>query len=86
MIWAAILEDTVIGPYYFPHTATRWDISAYVYCLPLTYFEWNTIISLGRYAMWFQQDTAPLHFATVVSEYLKETFEDKWILLFTPIE
>jgi hypothetical protein len=65
VIWQYVVEDPVRG----------------VYCdfLELHFhFYWKTPLHVLK-SMWFQHNTAPLHFAQQVSNWLDDNFLDRWI-------
>jgi len=81
-VWAGISSDGIVGPQFFDGTVTG---ERYLDKLK------NFIIPALRQRpdfnnLYFQQDGAPPHYATVVRNLLDETFPDKWIGRRGPIE
>ena len=77
MLWAGILEDQIIGPYFFDRNVTQ---ESYLDMLQ-SYLEGflNNLSEPQRSSMFFQQDGAPPHYATIVRNYLHEQFPGRWI-------
>ena len=81
-IWAAMTEDKLFGPYFFPDTVTG---QSYRDILEMFFFpeyrnsEWPT----GR--PYFMQDGAPSHTALATRSFLKEEFVSLLIGKFLPI-
>ena len=77
MVWAGILEDQIVGPYFFDGKVTQ---ESYLDMLQ-SYLEGilNNLPQPQRSSMFFQQDGAPPHFATIVRNYLHEQFPGGWI-------
>jgi transposase len=84
MVWAGIFEDQIIGPFFFDGNVTQ---DSYLDMLQ-SYLEdfLNDIPPPQRSSVFFQQDGAPPHFATIVRNYLHEQFPGRWIGRLGPIE
>ena len=81
-VWAGISSDGIVGPQFFDGTVTG---ERYLDKLR------NVIVPALKQRpdfnnLYFQQDGAPPHYATVVRNLLDETFPDKWIGRRGPIE
>ena len=70
-------QDQIIGPYFFDGNVTQ---ESYLGMLQ-SYLEGflNNLPQPQRSSMFFQQDGAPPHFATIVRNYLHEQFPGRWI-------
>lgn len=75
MCWAGILDDVLIGPYFFPATVTGESYLQMLgdYLIP----ELNSM-GINPSDIWFQQDGAPPHFTKFVRHWLDENFPN-WI-------
>lgn len=89
-VWAGILKDRVIGPFFFQGNLTG---EAYLnFCqfelLPalVTVYPDHNNPDLPSPEIWLQQDGAPPHYAREVREYLDLMFPGKWIGRRGPIE
>jgi hypothetical protein len=75
MVWAALWSRGIIGPYFFDGNVDR-----HSYHNLLVNFLWPQLENLDNIdELWFQQDGAPPHYATLVRDWLDENFEDRWI-------
>lgn len=82
-VWAAIVENRLIGPYYFEAT-----LNGPRY---LQFLQDNVIPNLAilfpnannpaipNENLWYQQDGAPPHYAADVRRYLDQVFTNRWI-------
>lgn len=77
-VWAAIINNQIIGPYFFEATLTG---AAY-----LEFLELDLIPELARrfpnqqnQRLFFQQDGAPPHFLRAVRDFLNTVFPNRWI-------
>lgn len=89
-VWAGILNNTIIGPFFFDQNLTG---DRY-----LQFLQNDLIPSVAHVfpnpnqpdmpdrSIWFQQDGAPPHFARQVREYLNTVFPGQWIGRRGPIE
>ena len=84
VVWAAIWEEEIIGPYFFNGNVTGDSYLQLLQTFLVDYLE-NVPIR-RRLEMFFQQDGAPPHFANQVREYLNNTFTNKWIGRRGPVE
>lgn len=82
-VWAGIVDNKVIGPYFFNASLTGQ--------LYLEFLEDSLIPALATLYpnpndpdlpidhLWYQQDGAPPHYAANVRRYLDNTFQGRWI-------
>lgn len=76
-VWAGIVEDNLIGPYFLPH---RLDGNSYYHFITNVLPELLEDLPLMlRRRMWFMHDGAPPHFALIVREFLNNRFANRWI-------
>jgi len=82
-VWAGIVNDRVIGPYFFDGTLTDQRYLEFLrnelipdVCLM---FPNANNPNIPGYSIWFQQDGAPPHFSREVRQYLNEVFPGRWI-------
>lgn len=76
-VWAGILGNRILGPYFFERNITaesyleflRTDLEEYFDNFPLNLLE----------RIWLQQDGASPHYSIAVRAYLDERFPEKWI-------
>lgn len=75
-VWAGIIENMIIGPYFFDESLTgpRYLEFLQNFLLP----ELNRLFP-NRPDLWLQQDGAPPHYAVAVRRYLNNVFPDRWI-------
>lgn len=91
MVWAALLGDRLIGPYFFTRTVSGKIVphifTSFIHLGP-SYLEMletflkpivDGFTSADRFQLWFQHDGAPGHYATAVRSYLDELFPGRWI-------
>jgi hypothetical protein len=87
-VWAGILGEKIIGPYFFPNE----NVNAKEY---LDLLKMHIVPDIEQAAaeqliapdeIWFQQDGAAPHYATAVRNYLDATFPGRWIGRRGPIE
>lgn len=75
MIWAAIGEKNLMGPYFVEGRVTA---SSYLDLLRNKFYP--EVLRRGwKRVMHFQQDGAPAHTAKAVRDLLNETFPDQWV-------
>jgi len=76
-VWGGLLDDQVVGPYFFnePLTANRY-LHFLREVLPLLLENVNLEVR-GR--MWFQQDGAPVHNTNDVTNFLRQTYGNRFI-------
>jgi hypothetical protein len=75
MVWCAISVNRVFGPFFFDTT-----VNAANYLEMLKNFFWPKLLRTQEYKKYFfQQDGAPAHAATVVQNWLKSKFDDRFI-------
>lgn len=76
-VWAGIINDRVIGPYFIDGRLTG---SRYLQILSSVVTELLDDVPLSYLAnMYFQQDGAPAHYFSEVREYLDREYGDQWI-------
>ncbi|GBM50384.1 hypothetical protein AVEN_97208-1 [Araneus ventricosus] len=73
-VWCGLMHNKVIRPFYF----TEKSITANVYLNLLQLFIAPQLEEFRPWIM-FQQDGAPLHWGSLVRDFLDETFPDRWI-------
>ena len=73
-VWGGISSSGVFGPVFFDGTVTGANYLEVLQNQVVPQLQNNDFQNL-----YFQQDGAPPHFATVVREYLDETFPERWI-------
>lgn len=76
-VWAGILGDRIIGPYFLNHTMNGENYLMFLRELLSEELD-ELPLSVHR-ALWFQHDGAPPHFLRAVREYLNAQFPNKWI-------
>lgn len=82
-VWCGIIGDQVVGPIFFNNNlnAARYlqllqtDLIPHLEDLPLDL----------RQRMWFHQDGCPAHTSHIIRNHLNETFPDKWIGKWGPV-
>lgn len=76
-LWAGILDGKIIGPFELP---PRLNGVRYLQFLRDELGNLlNEVSQDVRDRMWLQHDGAPAHFARQVTEYLNETYPNRWI-------
>lgn len=77
MVWAAICDDHVIGPFFFNEHVNKDTYLAMLqdYLTPIL----DDIPLASRMNLWFQQDGAPPHFGLNVRQFLDDQFGNQWI-------
>lgn len=89
-VWAGILKDKVIGPFFFEGNLTGEGYMEFLQLdlLPalVTLYPDPNNPDRPSPEIWLQQDGAPPHYARQVREYLSLTFPRKWIGRRGPIE
>lgn len=76
-VWAGILGNNIIGPYFFEQNLNAENYFAFLQNnLPnLLRHIYNDLLN----RMWFQQDGAPAHRSRNVTNYLNNRFPNRWI-------
>ena len=72
MVWCGILDNTLIGPYFF----NNGTVSSERYLKMLETYLWPAVCD--RQDIFFQQDGAQPHYALIVRAFLDEKFRDRW--------
>lgn len=89
-VWAGILNDRIIGPFFFDGNLTGDQYLQFLQneLIPTLAANFPNINqpNLPEASIWFQQDGAPPHFARQVREYLNTVFPERWIGRRGPIE
>lgn len=82
-VWAGIIGDHVIGPYFYQGTLTGRRYHEFLqFDLPVLLQDLDLDT---RARMWFQQDGAPPHRSGVAVNHLNNVFANRWIGLRSPI-
>lgn len=82
-VWAGILNNTLIGPYIMPE---RLNGERYLAFLRDTLDDLLDGVTLNVIRnLWYQHDGAPPHSARIVTDWLNEHYENKWIGRFGPV-
>jgi len=86
MVWCGIFCDSVIGPFFFDGTVTGQSYLTMLqnYICPAVVHFANE--GLDDADVWFMQDGAPPHYATIVRNFLDERYPDHWIGRRGPVE
>lgn len=75
-VWCGILNNTLIGPYFYEGTLTGVRYLDFLEnILPLLL---ENVPLRTRECMWVQQDGAPPHNSNIVKDYLNNTFPLRW--------
>ena len=75
LVWCAISANRVFGPYYFKNTVNQHN-----YLEMLQAFFWPKVLRTAEYKKYyFQQDGASAHTAKIVTTWLKDKFDKKFI-------
>src|SRR6185437_7270063 len=82
MVWGGIFGDTVIGPFFFEGTVTG---ERYLDMLINQICPAVEQLNDGD-GIWFMQDGAPPHYATIVRNFLDERYPERWIGRRGPVE
>ena len=89
-VWAGIVDNRVIGPFFFEGTLTGQRYLEFLQndLIPAlaTLYPNGNDPDLPNEELWFQQDGAPPHYAADVRRYLNDTFPGRWIGRRGPIE
>lgn len=76
-VWCGILNDTLIGPYFFRENLTG---ATYLHFLENVLGNFLDDMTLeARYQVWFLHDGCPAHSTRHVSQWLNRVFGNKWI-------
>jgi len=76
-VWCGILNNTLIGPYFYDGSLTGQRYLVFLQnILPLLM---DCITLQIRANMWLQQDGAPPHNANMVKHYLNQHFPQRWL-------
>lgn len=84
-VWCAIHAGGVIGPYFFELGGRRVTVDGERYRTMLTEFFFPAVVENNLEDMWFQQDGATCHTATLTIDLLKTRFGDKIISRNCPV-
>lgn len=76
-VWAGILNDNIVGPYFIEGRLTGETYLALLRNMVSEMLEEIPLANLRD--VWFQQDGAPPHYHSAVREYLNEQFGSRWI-------
>lgn len=71
MVWCGLTSTGIIGPFFYDGS-----VNAQSYLAMLKEFLWPKV---KRRRMYFQQDGAAAHYATIVRNWLDEKFANRWI-------
>nr|CAH7751240.1 unnamed protein product [Callosobruchus chinensis] len=75
-IWAGIIGNHFIGPYFLPHRLTVEQYQRFlVHVLPELLEE---VPLRERCRMWYTHDGAPAHFSLVACQVLNENYPNRW--------
>lgn len=89
-VWAGIINNRVIGPYFFEGSLTgeRYHDFLATDLIPAlaTLYPDENMPDMPNQALWFQQDGAPPHYAAIVRRFLDDVFPNRWIGRRGPIE
>lgn len=76
-VWCGILNDKVIGPYFVNGMMTGQKYAQFLQeDLPILLED---VPLQNRYAMWYQHDGCPAHYARVARETLDSRYPNRWI-------
>ena len=82
-VWAGIINNRVIGPYFFEGSLTgeRYHDFLENDLIPAlaTLYPDENMPDMPNQALWFQQDGAPPHYAASVRRFLDDVFPNRWI-------
>lgn len=78
-VWCAVHAGGVIGPYFFEENGRRVTVNGERYRTMLNGFFFPAVDQNNLQDLWFQQDGATCHTATVTMDLLKRKFGDKII-------
>lgn len=73
MVWCGILDNTIIGPYFFDEGTVNGER----YLRMLENYLWPAVSD--RQDIFFQQDGAQPHYALIVRAFLDDKFPDRWV-------
>ena len=81
-VWGGITSAGLVGPFFFESTVTD---DSY---LKMSQEKVWSVISQGEDIgeLYFQQDGAPPHYATIVHNWLNDNFPNRWIGRRGPVE
>lgn len=76
-VWCGILDNKIVGPFFFRENLNS---QRYLQFLQNELSDELDRLPLNlRLSMWFQQDGAPIHSTQVITNYLEQEFDGKWI-------
>jgi Transposase. len=82
-VWAGIVNDRIIGPYFIDGNLTGERYLAFLRNQLLPYlcilFPNANNLGIPEESMWFQQVGAPSHYSRDVRQYLNQVFPARWI-------
>ncbi|XP_069679831.1 uncharacterized protein [Periplaneta americana] len=82
-VWAGILCDHLIGPFFYDGRLTG---DRYIHFLQ---HELPTLLEVPlqiRITMWYQHDGSPPHSALRVMDHLNDTYPEQWIGWYRPVD
>jgi len=82
MVWCGIIDERVIGPFFFDGTVTGESYLNMVQNQILPAIEQQDDLD----SIWFMQDGAPPHYANIVRNFLNQRFPGRWIGRRGPVE
>ena len=81
-VWGGITSAGLVGPFFFESTVT-----GALYLKMLQEKVWSVISQREHIGeLYFQQDGAPPHYATIVRNWLDDNFPNRWIGCRGPVE
>lgn len=82
-VWAGIVNNTIIGPFFFEESVNGVNYLRFLRG-PLEEYLDDLNLDILR-NLWFQQDGAPAHYSAPVRNYLDQRFPNRWIGRLGPI-
>lgn len=81
IVWAVLVGDIIVGPYFWDETLTahkyldflRFELIPTLVVL----FPNEEDVDIPNKELWFQQDSAPFHYAAPVREFLCDVFPNR---------
>ena len=80
-MWMGIVGDQLVGPIFLDRSLNG---ERYLQLLQNTLPPLLENLDVAPEEMWWQQDGAPPHNVALVTEFLNETYEDRWIGIRSP--